>query len=597
MKRIVLIAAILFLSGILSAQPRPDLKTIQSEVSIAEIEKTLHAIDMDRTSGSEGERQAFDVLAQKLREYGVRFTKHDARLFLSWPGRAELALPDHSPIAGKTAVFAAATPAQGVAGQIVLEPELARRGDQSLAFGPDVRGKIPVVQGISDTEALVLAGMRAGVLGIIKIDETDKLHEDIVSTNWGTPTTESAARIPSIPYLCIRKSDGERVKAAAANAPLTVTLTTDVTRGWRSIPQITAEVPGRSADFILVTTHVDGWYRGMTDTAGSVASILDMARVLQKHQGDLQRGVRFGWWTGHSFGRYAGSGWYVDRYSADLDQHGVAHTNLDGPGRRGSRMDQVSAGGWPGLLDYAREFAVRVTGKPAPASRRGADRIFRPSRDSDSAYQNIGIPFFSIGVPGPPPGHPDVDAVGRITYWHAEDDTIDKFDMKALELDSQYRVAQLYDLATMPVLPHRLAPIAASYVAVVKELDAAGGRVFDLSTTSRAAARLADAADRFDKAPKPTNAADIDTFNRLVVRLTHRLNSTLYTKAGRFEQDPAAPLPVLPLIARVKDLATLANVSDEFGFLEAELLRGRNAVEATLREASDEIEHYLSGTL
>ena len=44
----------------------------------------------------------------------------------------------------------------------------------------------------------------------------------------------------------------------------------------------------------------------MTDTAGSVASILDMARVLQMHKAELARGVRFAWWTGHSFGRYAG---------------------------------------------------------------------------------------------------------------------------------------------------------------------------------------------------------------------------------------------------------------------------------------------------
>jgi len=576
-----------------SSQSPVDPKAIQAEVSAAEIERTLGAIDLDRTAGSEGERAAADYLDRKLTEYGITHTKYDSRLFLSWPGRAELTIPGAPPLVGKTAVFAAPTPEAGLRGTLLIDPKQTRRADQTLAFGPEVRGKIPVVRGVADTEALVLAGQLAGALAIIQIDATDTLHEDIVTTIWGTPTTESAERMPKIPYLCITKSDGERVKAAAAKGPVTAGLITEVTRGWRVSPNVVAEVPGRSRDFVLVTTHVDAWYRGMTDTAGSVASILDMARVLQKHQAELERGVRFAWWTGHSFGRYAGSGWYVDRFWADLDRHCVAHTNLDGPGRRGSRIDAVSAGGWPGLAEYARESAERLTGKTI-AGGRGGSRVFRPGRDSDSAFQGLGVPFFSVGVPGPPEGHPAVDAAGRIVYWHTPEDTVDKLDMKALELDTQYRVAQLYDLASIRVLPHRLAPIAASYAAVLKELGSAAGGVFDLSSTIQAASAFEEAARRFDRAERPTDSAGIEGFNRLVVRLTHRLNSTLYTKTGPFDQDPAAELPILPRLARVKDLATLPREGDEFGFLETELVRGRNSVESTLREATEAIETFLA---
>ena len=575
------------------AQSRVDPKTLQAEVSVAEIERTLHAIDMDRTGGGEGERAAAEYLDRTLTQYGIAHTRFDSRLFLSWPGRAEVAIPGLEAIQGKTAAFAAPTPKNGLSGVLVIEPKLTRRIDQTLALGPEVRGAIPVVRGVTDTEALVLAGQVAGALAIIQVDATDRLHEDIVTTIWGTPTTESASRMPRIPYICITRSDGERVTEAAAKGPVTARLTAEVSRGWRTVPNIVAEVPGKSADFVLVTTHVDAWYRGMTDTAGSVASILDMARVLQKHKGELERGVRFGWWTGHSFGRYAGSAWYVDRFWADLDRHCVSQTNLDGPGRRGSRMDAVSAGGWPGIDEYARESAERLTGKTlGPA--RGSSRIFRPGRDSDSAFQGIGIPFFSVGVPGPPEGYPEVDVAGRIVYWHAPDDTRDKLDMKALELDTRYRVAQLYDLATLRALPHRLAPIGASYAAVLKGLTAAAGSAFDLAQAVQAAASLEDAAGRFDRAARPDEPAAIDAFNRLVIRLTHQLNSTLYTRAGRFDQDPAAELPVLPLLARVKDLASLPRDGDQFGFLETELIRGRNAVEFTLREATEAIESYLS---
>jgi hypothetical protein len=592
-------AAALTLCGILCSwtpgygQPSSGPKAIQSEVSLADIERTLRALDMDRTGASEGERAAAEYLGRKLTEYGIAHTIYSSRQYLSWPGRAEVTVPGIGTIRGKTAAFSAATPAEGLNGALLFDAKVTRSTNQTLSFGTEVRGRIAVVRGIADTEALVLAGQQAGALAVIQIDATDILHEDIVSTVWGTPTTESATRLPTIPYICITKSDGERLAGAAAKEPITVTMTAEVTRGWRTVPIVVAEVLGRTPDFLLVGTHVDAWYRGMTDTAGSVASILDMARVLQKHKGDLERGVRFCWWTGHSFGRYAGSGWYVDRFLADLDAHAVAYTNLDGPGRRGSRLNEVSAGGWPGLAEYARESAVRITGKTPPAGR-GGSRIFRPGRDSDSAFQGLGIPFFSVGVPGPGDGDPVVDAAGRIVYWHTPEDTFDKFDMKALELDTQYRVAQLYDLAAARVLPHKLAPIASAYVAALNELAVAAGPAFDLGTTVKLAATLQNAAVRFDQAPRPAADAGVAEFNRVVARLTRELNSTLYTKAGRFDQDPAAELPVLPLLARVKDLAALPADEDAFGFLETEMIRGRNQVESRLRDAAAAIDSYFA---
>jgi len=557
------------------------------EVSVADIEKTLHAIDVDRTAASDGERASADYLDRALAAYGVAHTKYEARLYLSWPGRASLAVDGLPVMNAKTAAFAAPTPADGVTAELIVNPALTRRVDQTLAFGPEVRGRIPVVRGVSDTEALVLAGQRGGARAIVQIDVTDTLHEDIVTTTWGTPTTESADTLPTIPFVTITKSDGERLLGAAVKG-VTARVTADVTRGWRSEPIVVAEVPGRSPDFVLAATHLDAWYHGMTDTAGSVASILEMARVLQKHSGELTRGVRFAWWTGHSFGRYAGSAWYLDRFWADLDHHCVAYTNLDGPGRRASRIDAVTATGWPGIAEYARESAIRISGKTPGGGRGGGRTIFRPGRDSDSSFQGLGIPFFSIGVPGPAPGSGDIDAAGRIAYWHAPDDTLDKLDLHALELDTKYRIAQLYELATLPLLPLRLEPIVGSYVGVLKDLSSAAGAAFDLSSTARLAAALDDAAARFDRSPHK----DAGAFNTAVVRLTHELNSTLYTRAARFDQDPAAAMPVLPLLARVKELATLNKDSDEYGFLENELIRGRNNVETTLRHALDEITDY-----
>ena len=203
------------------AQSPQQTKAIQSEVSAAEIERTLRAIDVDRTSGSDGERASAEYLDRQLAEYGIAHTTYQSRLYLSWPGRAGLAARPIGTIRGKTAAFAAATPSDGLRGRLVFEPTLTRRVDQTLAFDSDVRDQIPVVRGIADTEALVLAGQQAGALAVLQIDATDTLHEDIVTTIWGTPTSASASRLPKIPYICIRKSDGERLTSAASKGPMT----------------------------------------------------------------------------------------------------------------------------------------------------------------------------------------------------------------------------------------------------------------------------------------------------------------------------------------------------------------------------------------
>ncbi len=583
---IVVLWALAGPSSNLQAQSR-DVAIIGKQIDVAEIDRTLKAIDVDRTSGGEGERQSAAYLERKLSDYGVKHTRYDMKAYLSWPKRAELSLPNSSaqPFHAVTPAFSASTGPAGITGDIVFLSARPGSNDDPGPLGAQARGKIVVAPGMISPES-VRRAQEAGAIGVIHVNENDILHEMIATTIWGTPGASDVDRIPRIPVLSISQSDGRALRNAAG-AGGTVKLVTELNQSWTTIPLVVADVPGATDDFILVATHLDAWYRGMTDTAGTVASILDMARVLQLHQRELQRGVRFAWWPGHSFGRYPGSTWYVDHFWADLDRHAVAYTNLDGSGRRGSRMDMVAASGWPGIDQFSRDFAERLTGKTVAS--RGGDRPFRPGRDSDSSFQGIGVPEFSIGVPGPGRGHPDVEDTGRIKYWHAADDTIEKLDLQALRLDTEYRVAQIHALATVPLLPLKIAPIVRSYVRALDDLAKAAGSAFDLSPTRQAAAALEAAAARFDAEAPPAAREAIAARNRLLVRVTHALNSTLYTAAGRFRQDPAAAMPILPLLARAGELAKLPTDSDAFGFLEAELIRGRNAVEATLREAIEAI--------
>jgi N-acetylated-alpha-linked acidic dipeptidase len=583
------IALAISVSAVYAQSPAVEPRSVGDQIDITEIDRTLKAIDVDRTSGREGERQSAAYLERKLSEYGVRYTRHDMKAYLSWPKRASVTASGASLTVFRavTPAFSASTGPSAVTADLFFLPPRRNPEDEDPGpLPPAARGKIVVAPGMIAPES-VLRAQQAGAVGLIHVNDNDILHEMIATTIWGTPGTSDVERLPHIPVASISHTDGQALKQLASSGGK-VKIETELDQGWTTIPLVVADVPGATDDFILVATHLDAWYHGMTDTAGTDASILDMARVLQKHQGELRRGVRFAWWPGHSFGRYPGSTWYVDHFWSDLDRHAVAYTNLDGSGRRGSRMDAVTAGGWPGIAEFSREFAQRLTGKSASV-RRNSTTVFRPGRDSDSAFQGLGIPEFFIGVPGPGRGHPDVEEAGEITYWHTDDDTYDKLDLKALDLDTKYRVAEIYALATTPLLPLRIEPIAQSYVQALDDLSKACGSVFDLSTTRKAAVTLAASAARFDAQAPPASAAAVAERNRLIVRVTHALNSRLYTGAGRFRQDPAAAMPILPLLAQAADLAKLPKNSNEFGFLEAELIRGRNAVEATLRDISDKL--------
>ena len=99
----------------LRAQRDPQLDAVQRAVSIAEIQKTLDAFNIDRTSGKAGERLAAEYLVRKLSEYGVKHTMHEARLYMSWPVLAEITVRGASPltIRGVTPAFGASRRAAG----------------------------------------------------------------------------------------------------------------------------------------------------------------------------------------------------------------------------------------------------------------------------------------------------------------------------------------------------------------------------------------------------------------------------------------------------------------------------------------------------
>ena len=596
---------------LLSPNDRQRIAALQREISPEEMNKILAPFDkLDRISGGEGEARASELLAQALARYGIPHRVHRFRAYLSWPVRAELRVtaPEARTLKAVTPAFSASTAPDGLEGELLFVGRPgAIFGSLDAAYeGRDLRGKIIVADGlITPQHARRVEDL--GAAGLIHINPRDLLHEMIITTIWGTPTPETAHLIPNIPALSISRSDGDWLKQLAERGPVRVRLVTEVSTRWREIPLVEAVVPGslEPEKFILVSSHLDAWYAGMTDTASTDASILEMARILHGHREWLRRSVRFVWWTGHSTGRYAGSTWYADNFWSDLEAHCVAYMNLDGPGARSVPLDEVAAWAWPELETFTKQLARELTGKePREGYFAGPMKVFRPFRAGDSAFQGLGIPEVSIGLPEIPPRHADhAEYVGgseRGWWWHTPEDSLDKIDMRALVRDTELRLAELYSLATLTVLPYQVTPIAESFWAALTDLHAASGRHLDLWPLLERAGKLKEAAQALDAAAldlrlrSDPHEGDLRRINAALLRVAHLLNATLYSASGRFGQDPAAPLPVLPGLDPVRTLAKLDPESDQYGFLRTRLVRERNRVAATLDSTTQLIQEFLA---
>lgn len=595
---------------ILSQEDRELIAEMQRQISTDEMDKMLRYFNtLDRVSGSEDEARAAKFIEERLKEYGVPHNVYRFKAYLSWPIRAELTLlsPEKKKMRAITAAFSASTPANGLEGELVFVGSTGKVFEDlaQVYAGKDVKGKIVVADGLV-TPQNARAAEDLGASGLVHINPKNLLHEMIVTTVWGTPTTKTAHLVPRLPVLSITSDDGEYLKQLARRGRVVVNMKTEVQTRWREIPLVVAEVKGSKEPekFILVSSHLDSWYKGMTDTASTDASILEMARIFQRYRGYFDRSFRFAWWPGHSTGRYAGSTWYADNFWLDLDKNCIAYMNLDGPGTRGSQTDKVAAWAWPELEEFGRRIAREWTGKePEPGYFAPVGKVFRPFRAGDSAFQGLGIPEISIGLPGLPEDHPDyapyVGGSEGAWWWHTPEDTLDKIDTKALARDAELRMVELYALANARILPYKISAIANSFLVALQELQARAGSHLDMSAAIARAQRLKAEALDLEKliermnaearAGRPVPEVKAKAINRALLRASHILNAALYTESGRFDQDRAAAIPILPGLQRAAELARLDAESDRYGFLKTEMVRERNRVEAALDEALEQI--------
>jgi hypothetical protein len=294
--------------------------------------------------------------------------------------------------------------------------------------------------------------------------------------------------------------------------------------------------------------------------------------------------VKFGWWSGHSQGRYAGSTWYADAFWEELHRGCVGYLNIDGPGCRGASVFDCR---------YTMAECQSLVEQTVQDLHQVSANVRRPFKAADQSFWGLGVSSFSV-YRMLPEDHPERAIVGGCSgawWWHSPEDLIDKVDLDLLTSDTKIYATLVARVCGDQVLPYELRPLARDFVQRLTDAHEVARATFDLSTAIERARALETLAAEFDT---QRTALHPSAWNEGILRITRTLNPVLYTEAGEFDQDPAIQLPMLPGLRRIKNLAELAPGSRERLFLETYLSRQRNRVNHALGVACAELKALLA---
>ncbi len=535
-----------------------------------------------RLSGSADERKAVEYIRDTLDEYGLRTTLLEHPALVSGPLESSLEVID----ANGVTLARYDCLGHAFSASADIEGDLMDVGDGSgdAYARVDVRGKLALVTGLA-TPTGVYAAERAGAMGEIFVND-EYLHNMIVSTIWGTPTPQSAQRIPTTPAVSIVERDGADLRERLKSGDVRGRLHTKNFFGWQTTPIVIGELDGRATDqFVLFSGHQDSWHYGAMDNGSANATMLEVARLLAQQRDELYRGVRLAFWSGHSHGRYSGSTWYVDNHWEELYERCAAHVNVDSTGARGATFYGRFLT-HKELADFGASVIHEHSGQPTQAR--------RMSRAGDMSFNGIGIPSLFMSMSQVPVSADESGVSAALSqlmdgkmpwWWHTSEDTMDKVDLDVLTLDTQIYVSTLWRLCHEPLLPFDFRPVIADMQQELTTLQQAAGAHFDLSMVRDRIAQLASCAAQLADRAAHTNDDEAELLNRKLIALSRSLIPITYTEAGRFDHDPAWPIPFMPGLQGAKQLAQLNPQSDDYQFLKTQLTRNRNALLFALREA------------
>lgn len=562
-----------------------------AEIDPSELERHVDALaGLERISGSEDERLAAEYVVETLTEYGVDVTCETFEAYVSVPSEAVATVtsPTHEVFDRcLTVAFGASTPLEGVHGELVtVDPD-----DLLAPVEPavDIADKHVLVDSLPNP-SLAQAATDAGAAGVVCLSPNEHLYEGSVSPVWGTPTPETFERLPNVPVIELPASAGERLRDYREHGTVHLTLRTAVTTELRDLPCPVGRIEGTESDrFFLVGNHIDSWHEGVTDNATAVAATLELARVFADRE--PKRGLVFGFWPGHSTGRYAGSAWYADEHWLTLRNDGVAYLHLDLLGLRGA--DEVWYQHMAELndehLDVIRKIASFDLQETADSF---LGNVGRPARNSDQSFWGTGLSSLLSGARFEP-GTEDGGPVGGGWWWHTPEDTRDKVDLDVLHEETRLVVALATRICESPVLPHDFSAAADDIEAVLDEITAVDdGTTFEPEHDDLDRLRgLLEEVHEVVETRAESDTSVAVAFEDLQVRLGNLLVPALYMTAEEYSHDPKAPHRRLDALRPPVDAAERTTRDRRFD--EVTRQRARNKLRHRLARSITAVEAFV----
>ncbi|MFI7297688.1 M28 family peptidase [Streptomyces sp. NPDC050121] len=379
-------------------------KTLVREASAKDAYKHLQKFQQladsaggDRVAGTPGHDASAAYVYKLLRKagYHVSYQKFEFVYTQTQAEKISVLSPTPGDVQIKALTYTKSTPVGGIAADLAAVPVDA---DGTTGCDPGdyaagvYTGKIALIRrGGCSFAAKQEQAAAAGAIGAVIYNNIDAGYGPLS----GTLSDPAAARIPT---GGISKADGERLAAAAAEGPVTISFEIRQFQERRTTDNVIAETRGGDAtDTVMLGAQLDTVPAspGINDDGSGSAGLLDVALKLAEKEKHPRNKVRFAWWSATESG-LVGSDYYVAHLTPLAKQQlklylhfeMIASPNyglfvLDGDGSDGANTQDVPQGSAPLERDIT-EFL----------GRRGLPHAGTPfvSRFDYRAFVDAGIP-------------------------------------------------------------------------------------------------------------------------------------------------------------------------------------------------------------
>lgn len=514
------------------------LDAVLPEISLDHMTSTIDKFNtLYRYTGYPQGEEAVTYISAKLKEYKVPFKTYEYEAYLGLPLEASVTVL--SPVQKKLKAY----------GDVFSGEVSALRGE--LYYDEDSEKKHLTDLEMADrlkkcSERIVLSwasgdfinkAYRAGAKAVIHISPTKGgyIHHSGIGAIWGNPGSDDWYQHTHAPALGISREDGENLITLLKTQTVQVELNIKMDNTIRKSHMPVAFIKGKSSKFVLLSNHYDSWYEGITDNATSDAITLELARVLQKHSGELERSVVIAWWSGHSDGRYAGSAWFADNEWELMQNECVGHINLDLTGCKLAKQIRARTTLMEGF-NFTANIIEKYTG-------RRPDEYIPMIRGADESFMGFDIPVSIMLKYEPLPEERVSPCPSGGPWWHTEFDTIDKLDKDILLRDAYINATMALHLLNDPVFPVQVPEFLEEMKKFIYQIQEGLDQEYTLQPVQDILEQLTPYVTKFQTALEQGRVSDA-----LLKKIAGELVRLTYTRASRFYQDPAVgelPFPGL----------------------------------------------------